>query len=229
MLDKDGVIEWCNKNLIAWPVKGSMLTPAPFRWLWCINPDDVVHLRPYSECNEKGDSFTYVYKSDTLIEPDAIVGKRAAEQVEFSNFINRGKAIEWCNENISYWPTTTRAIKKKPEGWCWYKTTDGSLKLIPNHQHMEATNPAILESDCSIRKKLDLRRVRYYEWHAAPSLRPHDNVPFYRILAGEGYFHAWGVEHEQYDDAVGNNSIAIIELDDGTIAKPDILDVEFIL
>lgn len=33
----------------------------------------------------------------------------------------------------------------------------------------------------------------------------------------EGLFHCWGIEYEEYEDGLGNSTVAIIEMPDGTI------------
>lgn len=35
--------------------------------------------------------------------------------------------------------------------------------------------------------------------------------------AGEGRFHGWGVEYEEFETGPGNYSVAIIEMPDGTM------------
>lgn len=35
--------------------------------------------------------------------------------------------------------------------------------------------------------------------------------------AGEGKFHGWGVEYEEFENGPGNYSVAIVEMADGTI------------
>ncbi|MFA7892959.1 hypothetical protein [Pseudomonas putida] len=35
--------------------------------------------------------------------------------------------------------------------------------------------------------------------------------------AGEGKFHCWGVEYEEFENGPGNYSVAIVEMADGTI------------
>jgi len=35
--------------------------------------------------------------------------------------------------------------------------------------------------------------------------------------AGEGKFHGWGVEYEEFENGPGNYSVAIVEMPDGTV------------
>jgi hypothetical protein len=34
---------------------------------------------------------------------------------------------------------------------------------------------------------------------------------------GEGLFHQWGMEYEEYENGIGNYSVAIVELKDGSV------------
>jgi hypothetical protein len=63
----------------------------------------------------------------------------------------------------------------------------------------------------------NLRRVEVtrYRWEFNTELRKNE-----RKLASQklGWFHAWGLEHvEGEDSSVATDSIAIVELDDGTV------------
>ena len=44
----------------------------------------------------------------------------------------------------------------------------------------------------------------------------------------EAMFHAFGVDHNEFTEGPGNYSTAIVELSDGTIKNPNVLDVKFI-
>ena len=56
-----------------------------------------------------------------------------------------------------------------------------------------------------------------------------DSVPFTfgTEKAGEGVFHAWGVDYEDSEDGPGNFSTAIVELNDGTVQNVPVELVRF--
>ena len=66
-----------------------------------------------------------------------------------------------------------------------------------------------------------MRLVEYYE---------HKRVEgkLQKFLAGEGVFHKWGVEFEEFESGPGNYSTAIIELDDGTVKNIPVELIKFI-
>ena len=43
-----------------------------------------------------------------------------------------------------------------------------------------------------------------------------------------GIFHSWGVDHEEYDEGIGNYSTAIVETKDGTIHMPKATEIKFV-
>ena len=45
---------------------------------------------------------------------------------------------------------------------------------------------------------------------------------------GDALFHCWGVEFEEFDDGVGNYSVAIVEFSDGTVGRVPVIDITFI-
>lgn len=49
---------------------------------------------------------------------------------------------------------------------------------------------------------------------------------------GEGLFHRWGLDYEELDNGVGlaagNYTVAIVELDDGTVKLMSVDDIQFI-
>lgn len=51
---------------------------------------------------------------------------------------------------------------------------------------------------------------------------------YQRVPAGEGVFHQWGVDYEEFDQGPGNFSTAIVEMPDGTIETPPATMIEFI-
>lgn len=64
------------------------------------------------------------------------------------------------------------------------------------------------------------RRVDFYKYVRVEGQSFSD-----KVLAGEGTFHEFGFDYEDFETGPGNFSIAIIELDDGTIKS---LPVEMI-
>lgn len=45
---------------------------------------------------------------------------------------------------------------------------------------------------------------------------------------GLGYFHAWGMNYEEFETGPGNYSVAIVELPDGHIVMPMPDDIVFL-
>jgi hypothetical protein len=44
---------------------------------------------------------------------------------------------------------------------------------------------------------------------------------------GDGFFHGWGVAFEEFESGAGNYSVAIVEMEDGSILTPDPTDIQF--
>ncbi len=51
---------------------------------------------------------------------------------------------------------------------------------------------------------------------------------FVKEKVGEAWFHQWGIDYEEFDTGPGNFSVAIIELDDGTIKNIPAEQVKFL-
>jgi hypothetical protein len=45
---------------------------------------------------------------------------------------------------------------------------------------------------------------------------------------GEGIFHVWGVNYEEFESGTGNYSVAIVEMQDGSVVEALPQDVIFI-
>lgn len=59
----------------------------------------------------------------------------------------------------------------------------------------------------------DKRKVVVYEWKKGKSGQVHyDKVP-----VGNGTFHKWGCDYEEFETGPGNYSTAIIEMPDGAV------------
>ena len=73
---------------------------------------------------------------------------------------------------------------------------------------------------------MELRKVMFKKWIARELI---EEVGFKRLKEGtgclesdfthEGLFHQWGVSHEEFEDGVGNFTVAIVELPNGTIEQ----------
>lgn len=44
---------------------------------------------------------------------------------------------------------------------------------------------------------------------------------------GEGLFHCWGVNYEEFESGPGNYTVAIVEMPDGTVLTPAPIDIVF--
>lgn len=43
-----------------------------------------------------------------------------------------------------------------------------------------------------------------------------------------GYFHSWGSDYDEFENGVGNYSVAIVELPDGSVVTPMVRDIQFL-
>ncbi|MGX9249691.1 hypothetical protein ACWXWI_02005 [Pantoea ananatis] len=66
-----------------------------------------------------------------------------------------------------------------------------------------------------------MRRVECTEWEFPGGKRAVKGVV-------TGIFHQWGADYEEFDCGPGNYTIAIVEMDDGTIKKFMPTDIKFI-
>ncbi len=59
-----------------------------------------------------------------------------------------------------------------------------------------------------------MRKVQPYEYKQGSDKQLHKNpLPYI------GYFHTWGKDFEEFEDGAAEITVAIIELEDGTIIK----------
>ena len=68
-----------------------------------------------------------------------------------------------------------------------------------------------------------MRRVKFFKYQIAEGQSHHEIV-----LDGEGLFHQWGCDYEEFETGAGNFSTAIIELDNGVIKNIPVEMIEFI-
>lgn len=54
-----------------------------------------------------------------------------------------------------------------------------------------------------------------------------DNREYWIKREVHGMFHQWGVDFEEFDSGPGNYTVAIVELDDGTIVTPTTTNIKF--
>jgi len=66
-----------------------------------------------------------------------------------------------------------------------------------------------------------MRSVNVYEYKKAEG-----KTYYEKVLVGEGQFHQWGVDYEEFESGPANFSTAIIEMPDGSIKN---VAVEFIV
>lgn len=68
-----------------------------------------------------------------------------------------------------------------------------------------------------------MRKVEYYKYQKV------EGKPYYeKVKEGEGIFHQFGCDYEEFESGAGNFSTAIIELKDGTIINPPVENVKFL-
>lgn len=68
-----------------------------------------------------------------------------------------------------------------------------------------------------------VRRVKFYKYRYNQQTHKTD-----RCVEGEGIFHQFGVDYEEYDTGPGNYSTAIIENSDGKLHNIHVGLVEFL-
>lgn len=71
-----------------------------------------------------------------------------------------------------------------------------------------------------------MRKVRFKRWIPRETDRndvfgvPKENTNMWEQgYGGEGMFHLWGVSYEEYESGPANYTVAIVELNDGTIVE----------
>ena len=72
---------------------------------------------------------------------------------------------------------------------------------------------------------METRPVAVYEWY-----RPDDaayNAPFTKRFVGDAKFHQFGVDYEQFDSGVGNFTVAIVEMYDGSVMSVPVDLIKF--
>ncbi len=73
--------------------------------------------------------------------------------------------------------------------------------------------------------KNNMRKVLYYEYERVTE----GNRPYLeKTLKGGAYFHAWGVNYQEFEEGPGNYSTAIIELDSGEVKNIEAEMIEFV-
>lgn len=54
------------------------------------------------------------------------------------------------------------------------------------------------------------------------------NGKWERLFFEKGFFHAWGINYEEFGNGAGNYSVAIVELPNGEIIMPCATDIKFL-
>jgi len=67
-----------------------------------------------------------------------------------------------------------------------------------------------------------LRKVLVYKYE-----RVKGQTHFDRVCVGNGYFHQFGVDYEEFETGPGNYSTAIVEMPDGTVKNVPVKLIEF--
>jgi hypothetical protein len=71
----------------------------------------------------------------------------------------------------------------------------------------------------------------YYRYFNPAEGKGMRRVRVYRVdktLVGEGTFHQWGCNYNEFDSGPGNFTTAIVEMEDGTVKNIDCELIEFI-
>ncbi len=64
------------------------------------------------------------------------------------------------------------------------------------------------------------RKVLVYEWFKPEGAK--FNQPYEKKLIGNGIFHQFGCNYEEFDSGAGNFSTAIVEMPDGNVINIDV-------
>lgn len=59
---------------------------------------------------------------------------------------------------------------------------------------------------------MDKRKVVVYEWQKVKGATHHE-----KVCIGNGIFHQFGVDYEEFETGAGNYSTAIVEMPDGSV------------
>lgn len=76
-----------------------------------------------------------------------------------------------------------------------------------------------------------MRKVKVYKYEKREEKSekyPHGRTYFEKVQDGEGLFHVWGSDYEEFDAGPGNFTTAVIERADGKIETPPANMIEFI-
>jgi hypothetical protein len=77
-----------------------------------------------------------------------------------------------------------------------------------------------------------MRKVKVYKYEKREEKNeeyPRGRTYFEKVEDGEGVFHTWGSDYEEFESGPGNYTTAVIERADGKIETPPAHMVEFIL
>ena len=70
-----------------------------------------------------------------------------------------------------------------------------------------------------MKRKVEVFKRSYPQGYNTPPVISH---------VADGLFHCWGQEYEEFAEGPGNFTVAIIELEDGSIITPHPTDIRFI-
>jgi hypothetical protein len=65
------------------------------------------------------------------------------------------------------------------------------------------------------------RKCKVYELH-----RPKGKMGYEKVCVGEGIFHMFGIDYEEFEAGPGNYTTAVVEMPDGSIQN---LPLEFVV
>ena len=76
-----------------------------------------------------------------------------------------------------------------------------------------------------------MRRVRVFDYikrNVEKDKSKPEQWKTFKAQSGEGVFHCWGVDYEEFESGAGNFSTAIVERDDGVVKNIPVNMIEFI-
>lgn len=125
-----------------------------------------------------------------------------------------------------------------PDGYVWkailkametYK--DYHIDLLQYDEDCKKEpDPITTELERSIIPEHSNRRCLYKSWiptiHANGNRVP--NTGCYSNYINEGLFHQWGLSYDEFDNGIGNSTVGIIELLDGTMLQIPVINIKFL-
>ena len=77
-------------------------------------------------------------------------------------------------------------------------------------------------------KKVKFKKFIPQKYEEGTSQRIEGTGKYEEDFIHDGIFHQWGIHYEEYEDGLGNETVAIVEIKDGTIMLVSPIHIKFI-